>query len=94
MTFRVEAFYKSVDKARLAAEDLRDSGIPAGNIVIVSPEDDPRVEVAVRNFDEAINVQTFLREDGAASAEILSFPGVEEDETPTQGTIPSVPFVP
>lgn len=97
MSHRIDAFYSDREKARLAAEDLRGAGIPAERILVAEglTAGSGRIEVAARDLDEAINVRTFLQEDGANSVELRESPVPEPgDATPTRGTIPSVPFTP
>ena len=73
MSHRVLALYGSREVARVAAEDLRASGVEAGRIVLGEgvSAGSGRIEVAARDHDQAIDVQAFLRQDGAYSVEIL-----------------------
>lgn len=97
MSHRIDAFYADRDRAHLAAEDLRLAGIPPERIFVAEGlvPGAGRIEVAARDLDEAINVRTFLQEDGAASVEMRESSVLDpSDDTPTHGTIPAVPFTP
>ena len=95
MSYRVNAFYSDLDRARIAAEDVRAAGIPAGLIVVAAglSEGSGRVEVAARSFDEAINVQAFLQEDGANDVGIREIAESEKVDIVAISTV-TIPGIP
>lgn len=95
----VTALYPDIDTARVAAEDLIAAGLPANRVRVAGAEKigTYQVEVDVRDPDEALNVRVFLGQDGAEKVgERFTgrFDSGSEFETPTQSSIPPVPFTP
>lgn len=68
----VSALYHDRDKARLAAGDLLHVGVEANQILIAQglSEGSGRIEIQARKLDQAIDVRSFLEQDGAHSVEI------------------------
>ena len=68
----VSALYHDREKARLAASDLLNVGVKASQILLAQglSEGSGRLEIQARNMDQAIDVQSFLEQDGAHSVEI------------------------
>lgn len=89
MSHRVIALYNDRDKARLAQGDVLSVGIDASNVRLAEglSEGSGRVEVRARNMDQAINVRSFLEQDGADSVEIVG--GL--DDVLAADRIPHVP---
>ncbi len=72
MSHLVSALYHDRDKARLAAGDLLNVGVEANQILIAQglSEGSGRIEIQAHSIDQAIDVQSFLEQDGAHSVEI------------------------
>ncbi len=88
MSHRVTALYHDRDKARLAMGDLEATGFPTERIHYgegLSPGSG-RLDVQAKDMDQAIDVRTFLTQDGAHSVEIRA-----GEDAATVDTIPTVP---
>jgi hypothetical protein len=72
MSHLVSALYHDLDKAYLAVGDLLNVGVDASQILIAQglSEGSGRIEVRAHSRDQAIDVQSFLEQDGAHSVEI------------------------
>lgn len=89
MAHLVSALYHDREKARLAAGDLISAGVLPGSIVLADglQSGSGRLEVYARDMDHAIDVRSYLEQDGAHSVEIRH----GTSEAPTLDTIPTVP---
>ena len=88
MSHRVIGLYHHRDKAHLALGDLQATGLTADRIRYAEglTEGSGRIEVEAKDLDQAIDVRTFLEQDGADSVIIQS-----GDDEVGDDTMPSVP---
>lgn len=72
MSHLVSALYHDRDKAQLAAGDLLNAGVDGNQITFGEglSEGSGRLEIRARTLDQAIDVRSFLEQDGAHSVEI------------------------
>ena len=89
MAHLVSALYHDRQKARLAAGDLISAGVLPESIVVADGLQlgSGRLEVYARDMDHAIDVRSYLEQDGAHSVEIRH----GTSEVPAVETIPQVP---
>ena len=89
MSHRVIALYHDRAKALLAQGDLQSAGVSSDQVRFADglSEGEGRLEVSVRNRDQALDVEAFLVQDGADSVEVL----LGTDDVLATDTIPHVP---
>ncbi len=89
MSNLVSALYHDRDKAKLAAGDLQTVGILPEQVTFAEglQEGSGRLEIKAKNLDQAIDVRSFLEQDGAHSVEIRA--GTEEVSLDSMPTVPA-----